>query len=139
MRTQTDMSGTPPARKHRRSLPRFGEVNVAIGPPVCDMGSVFTAVIAWPVLSEAHAEAAIALMRQEGPCTSADHNMTAYRVAVHGSKIAKGYDDDGEARGGQRLLGCLTKEKATDVAVVVSRVWVAAPAARNRACLELGS
>uniref|UniRef100_A0A7S4I1T0 Impact N-terminal domain-containing protein n=1 Tax=Prymnesium polylepis TaxID=72548 RepID=A0A7S4I1T0_9EUKA len=49
--------------------------------------------------------------------------MTAYRVVDAKGKVAKEYDDDGEAHGGQRLLGSLTKAKAVNVAVVVSRVY----------------
>ena len=40
-----------------------------------------------------------------------------------GRAIKKKYEDDGEARGGQRLLGSITKVKAIDCAVVVSRVF----------------
>eukprot|EP00316_Scyphosphaera_apsteinii_P024885 CAMPEP_0119337748 /NCGR_PEP_ID=MMETSP1333-20130426/94630_1 /TAXON_ID=418940 /ORGANISM="Scyphosphaera apsteinii, Strain RCC1455" /LENGTH=143 /DNA_ID=CAMNT_0007348865 /DNA_START=199 /DNA_END=630 /DNA_ORIENTATION=- len=48
--------------------------------------------------------------------------MTAYRV-VSAKRVLKAYDDDGEAHGGQRLAGCLVREKAVNCAVVVSRVW----------------
>lgn len=48
--------------------------------------------------------------------------MTAYRVH-NGRGVEKAYDDDDEARGGQRLLGTLNRLKGTNVAVMVSRVW----------------
>ena len=40
--------------------------------------------------------AAIAIMRQDSVCASADHNMTAYRVVDAKSRVLKEYDDDGE-------------------------------------------
>ena len=108
---------------HNRSLGRHGNVTIARGREIVDRGSLFVAQAAWPVASAEAAAAAIATMRQDGCCASADHNMTAYRVMDAKGKVAKEYDDDGEARGGQRLLGCLTQLKATNVAVIVSRVW----------------
>ncbi|KOO21450.1 upf0029-domain-containing protein [Chrysochromulina tobinii] len=78
--------------------------------------------VVWPVRSVAAAHAAIVLMRGEGDAAGADNNMTAFRVREAG-KLQKAYDDDGEANGGQRLMGCLTRLKATDVAVMVSRVY----------------
>lgn len=106
----------------RHRLGRFGEVELARGPALVDRGSSFTATVCWPLKSAAAAEAAVALMRMDGANATADHNMSAYRV-TSGRKIEKKYDDDGEARGGQRLLGCLTKVKALGCAVIVSRVW----------------
>ena len=108
---------------HNRSLGRHGNVTIARGREIVDRGSLFVAQAAWPVASAEAAAAAIATMRQDGCCASADHNMTAYRVMDAKGKVTKEYDDDGEARGGQRLLGCLTQLKATNVAVIVSRVW----------------
>lgn len=111
-----------PAQRHA-SLGRHGPVTIARGSEILDRGSLFTAQAAWPVQSAEAAAAAIAMMRQDPVCASADHNMTAYRVVTAKGKTAKEYDDDGEARGGQRLLGCLTQLKTTNVAVVVSRVY----------------
>lgn len=117
--------------RSRRST-AHGTIEIARGDAVCERGSIFTAQVAWPVKTVAAANAAIALMRQETVATSADHNMTAYRIGGHkksgsgnksSSKIEKAYDDDGEANLGQRLLGCLTKQGACDVAVMVSRVY----------------
>mmetsp|Transcript_15142 Transcript_15142/g.32924 ORF Transcript_15142/g.32924 Transcript_15142/m.32924 type:complete len:210 (-) Transcript_15142:247-876(-) len=106
----------------RRSLGRFGTVSLARGQLVIDRGSSFVAWVVWPITSEDAAYAAVALLRQQEP--SADHVMSAYRVVLPASKkVVKGHDDDGETHGGQRLLGCLTKEKVTDAAVVVARVW----------------
>ena len=106
-----------------RSLGHAGVVSYAASSaPIVDRGSLFTAQVCWPCKSVAAATAAIALMRSEGAASGADHNMSAYRVAV-GKKTEKAYDDDGEAHGGQRLLGRLTKVKGTNVAVMVSRVW----------------
>lgn len=117
--------------RSRRST-AHGTIEIARGDAVCERGSIFTAQVAWPVKTVAAANAAIALMRQETVATSADHNMTAYRIGGHkksgggnksSSKIEKAYDDDGETNLGQRLLGCLTKQGACDVAVMVSRVY----------------
>ena len=106
------------ARRWRHQLGRFGEVELACGPQLIDRGSIFTATLCWPIKSVAAAEAAIAIMGSP----TADHNMSAYRILV-GRGIKKKYEDDGEARGGQRLLGSITKVKAIDCAVVVSRVF----------------
>ena len=84
-------------------------------------GSIFTAQVAFPIKSRQQAAAAIALMRQESHCTVADHNMSAFRIK--GKKVEAEYDDDGEAHGGQRIKGCLTKLNAVGVAVMVSRVY----------------
>eukprot|EP00320_Phaeocystis_rex_P014289 CAMPEP_0119091394 /NCGR_PEP_ID=MMETSP1178-20130426/156130_1 /TAXON_ID=33656 /ORGANISM="unid sp, Strain CCMP2000" /LENGTH=196 /DNA_ID=CAMNT_0007074899 /DNA_START=26 /DNA_END=613 /DNA_ORIENTATION=+ len=111
------------ADKQRRSLGRHGDCTIARGGEIRDRGSIFTAQCAWPVSSAEAASAAIATMRSNAVCASADHNITAYRIVDAKSRVLKGYDDDGEAHGGQRLLGCLTKLKAVGVAVVVSRVY----------------
>ena len=112
-------------RRSSRSLGPLGTINVVRGEPATERGSIFTAQIAYPISTAAQATAALALMRQEAHCGVADHNMTAYRLAgpKKGSKVTKAYDDDGEAHGGQRLLGCLTKLAACNVAVMVSRVY----------------
>ena len=47
--------------------------------------------------------------------------MSAFRIK--GKKVEAEYDDDGEAHGGQRIKGCLTKLNAVGVAVMVSRVY----------------
>ena len=111
-------------RRSSRSLGLHGTINLVRGEPASHRGSIFTAQIAYPISTAAQATAAIALMRQEAHCGVADHNMTAYRLggSKKGSKVTKAYDDDGEAHGGQRLLGCLTKLGACNVAVMVSRV-----------------
>lgn len=80
----------------RRSLGRHGDCTIARGAEIHDRGSIFTAQCAWPVTSAAAAAAAIATMRQDGVCASADHNMTAYRVVDARSRVLKEYDDDGE-------------------------------------------
>jgi len=100
-----------------------GELNHASGEALVDRGSVFQTQIMWPVKTEAEAEAALATMKRQSACAGADHNMAAYRFVGADKKVHKRYDDDGEAHGGQRLLGCLTKQKAVDVAVVCSRVY----------------
>ena len=106
-----------------RHLGRHGSVQLArSSASIVDRGSLFTAQVVWPVRSVAAAHAAIVLMRGEGDAAGADHNMTAFRVREAG-KLQKAYDDDGESNGGQRLMGCLTRLKATDVAVMVSRVY----------------
>ena len=112
-------------RRSRRSIGALGTVEVARGDAASCNGSIFTAQLAWPVRSIAAANAVIALMKQESCCASADHNMTAYRIGGNrkGVKVEKAYDDDGEAHGGQRLLGALTRANACNVAVVVSRVY----------------
>ena len=88
-------SGMAPATQ-RRSLGRHGDCTIARGAEIHDRGSIFTAQCAWPVTSAAAAAAAIATMRQDGVCASADHNMTAYRVVDAKSRVLKEYDDDGE-------------------------------------------
>lgn len=108
-------------QRSTHSLGRFGTVNLARGETLVDRGSSFVAWVAWPVASEAAATAAVALLRQQEP--AADHVMSAFRVVDCKKKVAKAYDDDGEARGGQRLLGCLTAEKVSNAAIVVARVW----------------
>ena len=85
----------PPATQ-QRSLGRHGACTIARGDNIHDRGSIFTAQCAWPVKSAEAAAAAIATMRQDAVCTSADHNMTAYRVVDAKSRILKEYDDDGE-------------------------------------------
>ena len=124
-------------RRSSRSLGPLGTINVVRGEPATERGSIFTAQIAYPISTAAQATAALALMRQEAHCGVADHNMTAYRLAgpKKGSKVTKAYDDDGEAHGGQRLLGCLTKLAACNVANVspddLQRIG---PAARRLPC-----
>ena len=111
-------------QRSTQTLGLFGNIHLARGETLVDRGSSFVAWVAWPVKSEAAATAAVALLRQQE--AAADHIMTAFRVELPSGKkkkVAKGYDDDGEAHGGQRLLGCLTAEKVVDAAVVVARVW----------------
>jgi hypothetical protein len=120
---KTNKEGTTHPRMVHRTQRVVGgrSISIARGEESVCRGSIFTAQVAWPCKTVAEANAAIACMRQEGCCSAADHNMSAYRIC--GRKIEKAYDDDGEARGGQRLLGALTKAGATDVAVIVSRVY----------------
>lgn len=108
------------ASRSRRSLPHGG-IEIVRGEQVSHNGSIFTAQVAFPITSKQQAAAAIALMRQEGHCTVADHNMSAWRIK--GNKVEAEFDDDGEAHGGQRIKGCLTKLNAIGVAVMVSRVY----------------
>ena len=108
------------ASRSRRSLPH-GSIEIVRGEPVSWHGSIFTAQVAFPITNKQQAAAAIALMRQEGHCSVADHNMSAWRIK--GKKVESEYDDDGEAHGGQRIKGCLTKLNAVGVAVMVSRVY----------------
>ena len=112
--------------RSQRALPgSHGTVEIVRGDSKSHNGSIFTAQIAFSVHTPAAANAAIAIMRQASHASVADHNMTAFRVTGPSGKgkIEKSYDDDGEAHGGQRLLGALTKKGATNVAVVVSRVY----------------
>ena len=109
------------AHRSHRNLPSHGSIEIARGEPVTWCGSIFTAQVAFPIKSRQQAAAAIALMRQESHCAVADHNMSAYRIK--GKKVEAEYDDDGEAHGGQRIKGCLTKLNAVGVAVMVSRVY----------------
>ena len=109
------------AHRSHRNLPSHASIEIARGEPVTWCGSIFTAQVAFPIKSRQQAAAAIALMRQESHCTVADHNMSAFRIK--GKKVEAEYDDDGEAHGGQRIKGCLTKLNAVGVAVMVSRVY----------------
>ena len=110
------------AARSRRTLGAHGSVEIVRGRSASCNGSVFTAQIAFPITSAAMANAAIASMRQEGHCGVADHNMAAFRIRGKRA-LEKWSDDDGEARGGSRILGTLTKAGATNVAVMVSRVY----------------
>jgi hypothetical protein len=109
----------------RRVIGAHGTIEIVRGEPVTCNGSIFTTQLAFPVSSVAAANAAIAVMRLESHCSVADHNMTAFRIggASKKAKVEKAYDDDGEAHGGQRLLGFLTKNGVCNVAVVASRVY----------------
>ena len=109
------------AHRSHRNLASHASIEIARGEPVTWCGSIFTAQVAFPIKSRQQAAAAIALMRQESHCTVADHNMSAFRIK--GKKVEAEYDDDGEAHGGQRIKGCLTKLNAVGVAVMVSRVY----------------
>ena len=56
-----------------------------------------------------------------GSSSSSSSSSSSKKQRPRAPAVAKGFDDDGEARGGQRLLGMLGKEGALGCAVVVSR------------------
>ncbi len=102
----------------RASLgPRFAGVNVAIGNEVEEKGSRFKCMLAYPVPSREHANAALAMLRSHPSLAGATHKIAAFR-AGDGADFA---DDDGEARGGSALRGALKKAKATSLVAVVAR------------------
>jgi hypothetical protein len=127
------------------NLGRHGSCKIAHGEPLTDRGSIFVAHLLWPILSEVQARAAIAMLANTPEASSADHNMSAFRlrepkpktnkitkagnISSPSSKasslpktiLKRGSDDDGEARGGGAIAGMLQREDALGVAVVVSR------------------
>ena len=125
-----DTWGTQPearrsVRTIKRSLPRnLGEVTVAIGTGVVEKGSRFVAAVAFPCATEAHAQAALALLRRLGDLGGATHRISAWRAAPPSSgrgKPADGFDDDGETRGGSSLRAAMRKERVVGAAAVVAR------------------
>ena len=81
-----------------------------------DRGSQFLAAIAYPVVTAAAADAAVAALRSLPVFATATHRITAYIAGKAGYS-----DDDGEARAGGRLKSALKKRKVVDVACLVAR------------------
>ena len=104
----------------RRGL---GEITVAIGTGVVERGSRFVAAVAFPCPTEAHAQAALAVLRQLVDLGGATHHISAWRAAPGSNKgkPAEGFDDDGEARGGSSLRAAMRKERVVGAAAVVAR------------------
>jgi hypothetical protein len=106
-----------------------------------DRGSVFVAHLAFPIASDAVARSAIAALKRD--VGDVDHAMSAYRVPAGAPptprrgprttnnkrprpakpKVASGFDDDGEARGGAAIRAELNARRALGVAVVVTRSY----------------
>ena len=106
-----------------------------------DRGSVFVAHLAFPIASDAVARSAIAALKRD--VGDVDHAMSAYRVPAAAPadpasgprttnnkrprpakpKVASGFDDDGEARGGAAIRAELNARRALGVAVVVTRSY----------------
>ena len=138
----------------RRSLPhplqavdlgRGVAVHVAHGAPIVDRGSTFLASLAFPVVDQGAASAALQRLCASAQHAGADHHVTAFRYAAlpsaasaavaataapempgtpGGAKkeaVVKGHNDGGEAHGGQRLCGMMQREGALNVVVLVSR------------------
>jgi len=122
----------------------LGEVTIAVGCGVVEKGSRFVAAVAFPCPTEAHARAAIAMLRTHRALSGATHRITAFRAGAvapaappaaaaavaAGSKrkqlkrtkpAAEGCDDDGEARGGSSLRAALRKENVIGAVAVVAR------------------
>ena len=96
--------------RERRSLGRLGTtVTVVRGSAVEEKGSRFLAVLAFPIATQAHGHAALALLRQDGALAGATHRVACFR-AEDGTEVM---DDDGEARAGAQPL--------------TQRAWVRSP------------
>ena len=118
---------------------------------VIDRGSVFVAHLAFPVFSESEATAAVSALRRTCTGDVIDHAMSAWRVPKVGTvgsvgggtnatkpakpkkvKVASGFDDDGETRGGASIRAELNKRDAVGVACVVTRVYGGANLGKKR-------
>ena len=126
-------------------LGRGVAVHVAHGAPIVDRGSTFLASLAFPVVDQGAASAALQRLCASAQHAGADHHVTAFRYAAlpsaasaavaataapempgtpGGAKkeaVVKGHNDGGEAHGGQRLCGMMQREGALNVVVLVSR------------------
>lgn len=128
----------------RGSLPLGGRfsgktVRLLRSRPVTDRGSVFVAHMAFPVSTEAEANAALSALKRACAGDVVDHAMSAWRVpkriAGRGEEKRKPaatrkktsvltfFDDDGEARGGASIRAELNKLDAVGVACVVTRAY----------------
>jgi len=110
--------------------------------PVTDRGSVFVAHLAFPVSTEAEANAALSALKRACAGDVVDHAMSAWRVPKRG-KEKRGeekrkpavslkkkktttetfFDDDGETRGGASIRAELNALDAVGVACVVTRAY----------------
>ena len=106
--------------------------------PVTDRGSVFVAHLAFPVSTEAEANAALSALKRACAGDVVDHAMSAWRVPKRGTGRGEEkrkpaarkkpmtetfFDDDGETRGGASIRAELNKLDAVGVACVVTRAY----------------
>lgn len=111
--------------------------------PVTDRGSVFVAHLAFPVSTEAEANAAVSALKRACAGDVVDHAMSAWRVPKRGTgkgspekrkpaekktfkkktPVETSFDDDGEPRGGASIRAELNKLDAVGVACVVTRAY----------------
>lgn len=107
--------------------------------PVTDRGSVFVAHLAFPVSTEAEANAALSALKRTCTGDVVDHVMSAWRVPKRGTgrgeekrkpaaarkktPVETFFDDDGEARGGASIRAELNKLDAVGVVCVVTRAY----------------
>ena len=107
--------------------------------PVTDRGSVFVAHLAFPVSTEAEANAALSALKRACAGDVVDHAMSAWRVPKRGTgkgspekkktavkkktPVETSFDDDGEPRGGASIRAELNKLDAVGVACVVTRAY----------------
>ena len=115
-RREDDAAARPPRLAvETRSLGARGDVNVAAGESVEEKGSIFLAMVAWPVADGAAGGAAVAKLRAETKFAGATHRITGF-LAADG---ASAYDDDGEAKGSASIKAALAGRGG--YAVVVAR------------------
>ena len=106
--------------------------------PVTDRGSVFVAHLAFPVSTEAEANAALSALKRACAGEVVDHAMSAWRVPKRGTGRGEEkrkpaarkkpmtetfFDDDGETRGGASIRAELNALDAVGVACVVTRAY----------------
>ena len=106
--------------------------------PVIDRGSVFVAHLAFPVSTEAEANAALSALKRACAGDVVDHAMSAWRVPKRGTGRGEEkrkpaarkkpmtetfFDDDGETRGGASIRAELNALDAVGVACVVTRAY----------------
>ena len=106
--------------------------------PVTDRGSVFVAHLAFPVSTEAEANAALSALKRACAGDVVDHAMSAWRVPKRGTGRGEEkrkpaarkkpmtetfFDDDGETRGGASIRAELNALDAVGVACVVTRAY----------------
>ena len=116
--------------------------------PVTDRGSVFVAHLAFPVSTEAEANAALSALKRACAGDVVDHAMSAWRVPKRGTgkgspekkktavkkktPVETSFDDDGEPRGGASIRAELNKLDAVGVACVVTRAYGGVNLGRKR-------
>ena len=136
----------------RGSLPLGGRfsgktVRLLRSRPVTDRGSVFVAHMAFPVSTEAEANAALSALKRACAGDVVDHAMSAWRVPKRGTGRGEEkrkpaarkkpmtetfFDDDGETRGGASIRAELNALDAVGVACVVTRAYGGVNLGRKR-------
>lgn len=113
-------ASTPPlgtVQSSVHALGRHGTINLALGAPIEEKGSVFRAAVAYPIASREAADAAVAQLRANPAFSGATHRVSACRC----SDGAEHCDDDGEERAGASLRTALRQDKIVGAVAVVAR------------------